>query len=139
MRFSFNDIRDAFDFVSAANAGEHQAFLCLQSGKIYWQSELVDGFDELPDDVDDDDKYIAIPDQKELGLGKPLALDFAAEVLLDDFDEVRRIFSRRGAYAGFKALLARRGALDQWYAFEAQAVERELRDWCAENSIELMD
>ena len=28
--------------------GEHQAFLCKQSGKIYWHSELSDGFDELP-------------------------------------------------------------------------------------------
>jgi hypothetical protein len=29
--------------------GEHRAFLCKQSGKIYWHSELSDSFDELPD------------------------------------------------------------------------------------------
>ena len=139
MRFSFNDIREAFDFVSGGTAGEHEAFLCRQSGKIHWRSALLDDLEELPDDIDDDDKYVAIPDQNELGLGKPLAMDFASEMLPEDFDEVRRIFSRRGAYARFKALLARRGALDQWYAFEEKAVERELRDWCVANSIELVD
>ena len=36
--------------------------------------------------------------RKALGLGKPLALDFAREFLPDDLDEVRYIFSKRGAY-----------------------------------------
>jgi hypothetical protein len=30
--------------------------------------------DELPDDVEDDENYVAIPDKRELGLGNPLAL-----------------------------------------------------------------
>jgi hypothetical protein len=32
--------------------------------------------EELPDDIDNE-KYIAIPDKRELDLGKPLVLDFA--------------------------------------------------------------
>ena len=66
-------------------------------------------------------------------------LDFAREFLPNDFDEVRRIFSRRGAYAAFKDLLARRNALDQWYDFESKATEKALRDWCELQSIELID
>jgi hypothetical protein len=68
-----------------------------------------------------------------------LVLDFARQFLPDDFDEVRQIFSRRGAYARFKDLLGRRGALDQWYDFEAKAEERALRMWCDLNSIEVGD
>lgn len=30
--------------------------------------------DELPDDIDDEEKYVALPDKRELGLGKPLVL-----------------------------------------------------------------
>jgi hypothetical protein len=93
----------------------------------------------LPDDIDDSEKFLQIPDKRELDLGKPLALDFAREFLPDDFDEVRQFFSRRGAYARFKELLDRRGALDQWYDFEAKAEERALRMWCELNSIELSD
>jgi len=52
--------------------------------------------DELPDDVGDSEKYLQIPDKRELDLGKPLALDFARQFLPNDFDEVRSLsVSRR--------------------------------------------
>ena len=38
-----------------------------------------------------------------------------------------------------KALLVRRRALDRWHEFEAKATETALREWCAENGIELAD
>jgi hypothetical protein len=139
MRVSLKDIREAFEFVSAGGGNERQAFLCKQSGKLYWHSELCDDLDILPDDIDHSEKFIQIPDKRELDLGKPLALDFAREFLPDDFDDVRQFFSRRGAYAKFKDLLPRRGSLDQWYDFEAKAKERALREWCELNSIEVSD
>ena len=139
MPVSLKDILGAFEFVSAGGIGEHQAFLCKQSGKIYWHSELSDDLDELPDDIDDSEKYVQIPNKRELDLGKPLVLNFARQFLPDYFDEVRQIFSSRGAYARFKDLLDRRGALDQWYDFEAKAEERALRMWCDLNSIEVGD
>ncbi|MQX75916.1 hypothetical protein [Sinorhizobium medicae] len=139
MPVSFKDILLAFEFVSSGGTGEHQAFLCKQSGTLYWQSEFTGDLDELPDDIDDSDKYVQIPDKRELELGKPLALDFAREFLPDDVGDVREIFSKRGAYARFKDLLQRRGALDQWYDFEANAQETALRMWCNLNSIEVGD
>jgi hypothetical protein len=139
MPVSFRDLQEAFEFVGAASGAEHQAFLCRESGKIYCHSELADDLDPLPDDVDDPEKFLPIPDKMDLDLGKPLALDFARQFLPGDFDEVRQFFSRRGAYARFKDLLARRGALDQWYDFEARAEERALRLWCEAHSIELID
>jgi hypothetical protein len=139
MPVSLKDIQEAFEFVSAAGGGEHQAFLCKQSGKLYCHSELCDDLDILPDDIDDTEKFIPIADKKELDLGKPLALDFAREFLPDDFDDVWQFFNGRGAYARFKALLDQRGLLDQWYDFEAKAEERALREWCELNSIEVRD
>jgi hypothetical protein len=143
MTTSFREILDALEFVSIdSGLGEHQAVLCRQTGKIYFRSEFAD-LDELngemPDDIDDDEKYIAIPDRKELDLGKPLALDFARECLPDDFDEVRYMFSKRGAYRKFRSLLIRRNVLDRWYDFELKATERALRDWCEFNSIAVTD
>ena len=75
--------------------------------------------------------------QRELDLGKPLVLDFAREFLPDDYDEVRHIFSRRGAYRRYKDLLVRRTALERWYDFSNKSEEAALREWCAENGIEL--
>src|SRR5690348_4695117 len=68
--------------------GENEAYLDRQSGKIYWHSEFGENDEELPDDIDNE-KYIAIPDRRELDLGKPLILEFACEFLPDDYDEVR--------------------------------------------------
>ena len=136
MAVSFSDLQLAFEFVSSGGMGENEAYLDRQSGKIYWHSEVADNDEELPDDIDDE-KYILIPDKRELNLGKSLALDFAREFLADDYDEVRQIFSRRGAYRRYKELLVRRGALERWYDFSNKSEETALREWCAENGIEL--
>ena len=142
MPTSFADICLAFEFASSAQPGANDAILCRSTGKIYYRSELagIDDFaDEQPDEDPDDENYIAIPDKRNLGLGKQLALDFAEEFLPDDFDDVRDLFGRRGAYSKFKALLMRRHALDRWHAFEEKATNQALRDCCEENSIEVSD
>src|SRR2546430_12758739 len=114
MPVSFNEILDAFEFVSMGGGiGEHQAFLCKQSGQIYWHSELAELDEpegELPDDIEDDEKYLAIPDKRELDLGQPLALDFARQVLPRDFDrgsanvrQERRLRQFQAPFSGPKA------------------------------------
>ena len=136
MPISFSDLQLAFEFVSSGGMGENEAYLDRQSGKIYWRSEFGYNDEELPDDIDDE-KYIAIPDKIELDLGKSLLLGFAREFLPDDYGEVFHIFSRRGAYRRYKDLLVRRGALERWYDFSNKAEEAALREWCAENGIDL--
>jgi hypothetical protein len=39
MRVSLKDLREAFEFVCASGGEERQAFLCKQSGKLYYHSE----------------------------------------------------------------------------------------------------
>jgi hypothetical protein len=138
MPISFADLQEAFLFVNFGAPGENGAYLDRQSGKIYCHSEYGDDDEELPDDIDDK-KYIAIPDKREFDLGKPLVLDFVSQFLPDDYDEVRRIFSRRGAYGRCKDLLLEKGAFERWYDFENKAEEAAFREWCAENRIEFSD
>jgi hypothetical protein len=123
MPVAFSDLQLAFEFVSSGGMGENEACLDRQSGKIYWHSEFGDNDEELPDNIDDE-KYISIPDKRELDVGKPLVLDFAREFLPDEYDEVRHIFSRRGAYRRYKDLLVRRGALERWYNFRRRLRKR---------------
>lgn len=135
MAVNFSELLEAFEFVSSGGAGENEAYLCMETGKIYCHSEWVDDVEELPDDLEDSERYIAIPDKRELDLGKPLVLTFARHHLPDDYDKVREIFSRAGAYARFKDLLEHRGAIDRWYDFEQKATEEVLKTWCADNDI----
>jgi hypothetical protein len=39
----------------------------------------------------------------------------------------------------FKDLLKSQAFLEKWYQFEAEAIEKALRDWCAENGIQIAD
>ena len=134
MPVAWDDILMAFEFVSMAEA-DASAYLCLETGAVIWHSEFGDNFEELPDDIDDGEKYLALPNPRDLDLGKPLVMRFADEELPDRAGEVGEFFSRRGAYRRFKDLLTREGALDKWHAFEAAATEKALREWCAENGV----
>lgn len=140
MSVKFGDLQLAFDFVNSGGLGENQAILDTQTGRLYWHSEIGDNFeeDELPEDLDGE-RCIEIPHKNELNLGKALVFDFVQQFLPDDYDDVRDIFRRRGAYGQFKAMLVRRGALDRWHDFSAKAEEAALRAWCADNAIELVD
>ena len=88
----FDKILEAFEFVSFGPAEEHHAYLCLETGKIYWHSELGDDEEELPEDIDDAERYLVIPHKNDLNLGKNLAIDFVEEVLPDATSEVERMF-----------------------------------------------
>jgi len=143
MALTYYDLSIAFEFVSSAEAGDYEGFVCRKTGKIYLRAgEFGDPLpdeDQLPEDLDENEQYVALPSKREFDLGKPLVLDFVRQFLADDFEEVRRIFSKRGAYGQFKTLLARRHALDRWHQFEEKATENALREWCAQNVIALAD
>ncbi|WP_143518125.1 hypothetical protein [Pseudomonas sp. PIC25] len=63
---------------------------------------------------------------------------FVEEHLPDSIDAVYGFFRKRGAYRQFIALLDHVGQLDAWHAYEQQATEDALRDWCEENGLTLV-
>ena len=136
----YDDLSAAFDFVSFAAPFEHQAFVSLDTGAIYWISETspVDD-EEQPDDLGSSDRYIAVPHKNDLDLGRSLALRFVDEQLPDRSATIRAVFQHRGAYARFKDLLTAEGQLETWYAFEAESTQQALRQWCEEKQIQLAE
>jgi hypothetical protein len=133
----FDELSLAFEFVSAAPPGENNAYVCLDTGRIYWTSEQGLGDEDVPDDLDTSDRYVLIPHKTELDLGRSLALRFVAEALPEKYDQVASFFRKRGAYARLKRLLESKGVLAQWYEYEAEAIEKGLREWCADTGIDL--
>jgi hypothetical protein len=134
----YDDLSLAFDFVSSGAPMEHRAFVSLETGKVYWVSEMnPDDEEELPDDLDTSGRYLEIPHKNDLDLGRELAFRFVEERLPGQSTRVADIFRSRGAYRRFKKLLASEGCLEQWHAFENEATVRALREWCQENDIHL--
>lgn len=135
----YDEISSAFEFVSSAAPAEHNAYISLDTGQIHWVSELASMDEELPEDLDTSDRYISVPHKNDLDLGRNLVLRFAAQEMSDSYERVRSIFQRKGAYARFKDLLDTKGLLENWYRFEAEAHDKALREWCAENGIQIIE
>ncbi len=135
------DLRTTFDFVSAGAPLEHSAYICLDTGKIYLKaaSAGLENEDDLPEDLDVSDRYVAVPHKNDLDLGRRLALAFVDQELPDDRNTVMGFFRRRGAHGRFKDLLHTRDMLQCWYEFESRATEEALLAWCEENGIQLVD
>nr|VFJ75502.1 MAG: hypothetical protein BECKFW1821C_GA0114237_107816 [Candidatus Kentron sp. FW] len=78
-------------------AMEQETYLCLDTGHIYWHSDYADNEEEpLPDDIDDTEKYAAIPHKNDLDLGKQLVSRFIEEHMPEDYETVRMIFPVEG-------------------------------------------
>jgi hypothetical protein len=102
----YEDLFLAFDFVSSGLPMEHQAYISLDTGAIHWVSEDSPIDEEVPEDLETSDRYIAIPHKHDLDLGRELVLRFAEEELPEQFDRIQAFFRRRGACARFKDVLA---------------------------------
>ena len=138
VKIKYDDLQSAFEFVSAGEPMEHNAYISLDTGQIYWVSDMADEADEPPADVETSDRYIAVPHKKNLDLGRYLVTRFVRQVMPDSEAEVEGIFRRRGAYGRFKGLLDAKGQLEAWYRFEEAAQDEALSTWCAENEIEII-
>ena len=136
MGIKFSDIEDGYLFVTMAPEFSNQAILCKETGEIFYASEYDDE-NEIPEDVYENDECIEIPGKNELNLGKNLVFEFVEENLPEMYEQVRRIFRKRGAYARYKDLLDEKGLLQRWYDFENDRQTQALKQWCADNEIEL--
>ena len=136
-KFTLIEIEHALMYVSSAMYGMNSAVLCKDTGKILYRSDMA-GIDEIEEEEELDwDQCVEIPHKNDLDLGRNLVFEFVGEYLPDDFERVRKIFRRRGAYSRYKDLLERRGLLQKWYEVENNREEAALREWCEENEIEL--
>jgi hypothetical protein len=136
---NLDDLEDALLFVGAGNGFDTVAWVCRETGAVLWHSDETDAFGPLPEDIDDADRYVAVPDKHELGLGKPLALEFARTHLPACYEQVCEMFARRGAYARFKDLLERHQSLDAWHGWETEQTLQALHVWCADNGVNLAE
>lgn len=131
----YDDLEHALYWVSAQDVGQ-RAFVSRETGRVVLRGEGIE--EPPPEDLDDGSVWVRVPDKRELDLGRRLVQRFADERLTPALAErVDACFRRRGAYARFKDLLEDHGHLQHWFAFEADATEAALREWCASVGIRL--
>lgn len=138
MAIKFDNVVEGYDMLNSDPEYSSLAYIRLETGEVLWHSRELDGPDELPHDIESD-KYIGLPRRNDLDLGTRLVMRFADEAAPDHSDEIRRIFSRKGAYARFKSYLAGLGLLKRWYEYEDSETKKALREWCKANGFEVED
>lgn len=133
---TYNTIEEAFFFVNGAPLFENCALVHRKTSETFFASDTLD-MDEMPEDAEENDDYIAIPNKNDLDLGKPLVMAFVRERCSEQEERVYQIFRHAGAYRRYKDFLASLNLLDEWYDFEEQKIREALLFWCKENGIEL--
>jgi len=136
---NWTELLEAYEFANFGGMDETAAFISLDTGAVFYKFEEQGLNEEIPDDLETSDRYLPVPTKMEVGLGKRLALAFTYAQLPECRERVEGYFRKAGAYSRFKDLLADREKLEAWYAFEKAATERELRAWCKDNEIEVID
>ncbi len=132
----FDTIDDAFHYVSNAPPGERSAVVQRSTGKVFLASVKA-GFDERPPGTENDPDYVTIPTRQQLDPGKPLLLTFVRSHCPALLGRIEALFARSGAFRNVKDLLRREQMLESWQVFEGQQIEALLRQWCAEQGLEL--
>ena len=133
----FDDLLAAYEWVSSSSPTENEAFVSRITGNIHWSSSMIELDDELPEDIEDGNVYVVVPNKHDLNLGKGLALTFAEEQLSDSYQTIAEFFRKRGAYGLFKEFLERKGCLEAWYDYESKATELALREWATEEGLSI--
>ena len=134
---SRDDLHLAVEFVTGGQVHGAAAYVDRHTGAILWAG---DGMEEpLPDDIDDEERYLPVPSRKELGLGRNDALAFTEQHAPQLLDRAEAIFNRAGAFQRFKALMDEAGLLPQWYAHQDQRLWEELEAWAEEHGLKLAE
>jgi len=135
---SLDQLQNAMEWASS-DFLDNEAYICLQTGKIYWiagDPGMIDE-EEVPEDVHNSDRYVCVPDKRDLYLGNQLAYDFASQHLPQQCDNVRDMFRRQGAYRRFKDFLERKDMLKKWYAYSDEQEAKALGEWCEVEGLSL--
>ncbi len=129
---SLDQLQNAMEWVST-DLLDNEAYICRQTGKIYWiagDPGMIDEEEEVPEDIHDSAKYLPVPNKRDLDLGSQLAFDFASQHLPQHYDDVRDMFRRPGAYRRFKDFLERKGLLEKWYRYSDECEAKVMGEWC---------
>ena len=79
---NLDDLASSLEWVST-DILDNEAYVCRDTGKIFWISGEagVTDEEEIPDDIDDSDAYVPVPDKRDLDLGSHLVFEFTAQFL----------------------------------------------------------
>lgn len=135
MKFSFSEIRMAFDFVSSREEGDNIAYVAAEEGEIFYYSEPL-GLNEIRGIDIHSATCHSLPHRESLNLGQELAFDFVDERFPEEYSRVRDVFTDgETSRERFREMLESAGRLREWEEYESARVAEVLGEWCGARGI----
>ena len=101
---NLDDLVSTLEWVST-DFLDNQAYVCRDTGKIYWISGEAGVIDEeeIPGDIDDSDKYVPVPDKRDLDLGSYLVFDLLRNSCRNTIMKCATCFAAKGLTGASRA------------------------------------
>ena len=121
-------IAEALDWVD----DETSVYYNTETGETVMYNENWDNEDIDMDEIDFDDKYIALPDQYEINEYHMM------EAFAYDHNDDRLIIAiqGRGAFRRFKDTVDYVGLRNEWFEFRDNCYRSRAEDWCRDHGLE---
>lgn len=133
-----HDLESAMLLLDADRSAE--AWVCRSSGVVLIQSDEVgEPVEAIPDNVNDSAYFTPIPSARGLDLGQELVFGFVKSDMPDEYDAVRQLFRRPGAYGRYSQLLDRLGLRERWHRYRDEQTRAALRTWCEDHGFNLKE
>lgn len=137
---SLSELLDAYLWGQGGSILACRAVVSRRTGEVFcYSDDLPPDEVGLPEDFEDSDDYLAVPDQYELDLGRDLVWNFVHSALPEQVGRVREVFHGSGKYGRFKRLLDSLGRLQEWFDYEAAEQHRVLREWAEADGFEVVE
>ena len=114
---------------------------CFYYNKETGELEYFNYEHENPNDLDieeveDDEKFIRLPDKFDINDYGILKDFMFAQEDREIRDALYDIIHSKGVFKKFRQVVERFGILEKWYEFYAKAYEDIVKEWCEENGLE---
>lgn len=141
--FAYSELSSAYDYANFYNDPEAAAYVNVKEGKIVVlvpEERSESGEYEEARKALQKGEWIALPEKRELGLGKDLVFRFAEDHFsLNEQRFIAGMFSRSGAYGNWRDFLECKGLLNEWHQFENEEEDKALKEWLTDMEIPFRD
>lgn len=115
---SMMDLAIAFECLD--NVACSVVYVSTRTGRVHVIHDDMDEDEEKPEDLETSDEFVTLPNKRDFDLGNALAFRFTEIEMPQEYDKVRDLFHRKGAYGRFKHLLESKNLLQSWHRFEEE-------------------
>lgn len=139
MTIRFQDLFNAFEFVSYVDIAENAVFVDIKTEKIHYFMKMMGNYQQHYIDQLDHRYCFRVPHNNELNLGKVLALQFCQEKKIQLQQHLLEISDEEKFHSELDRVLQALSMNDEWCNYKRAAQQNALKQWCQGKTIAISE